>query len=260
MFLHSPEARKKISDAIKEKNKDPEFRRLSSERQKNGASRLTVNYWVKKKGYTEAESKAKISEIQKVNAARRTEKGVPKERNSLCVEYWVAKGKTVEEGVEIIRQRQAHASSFSSRFTGHVRTDESKRKISTTAASRRVRDEKYGTWVSKAEIEFFTFIKDNIDPCVESNKVVDYYIVDVSKGHKIIEFFGDYWHCNPMKCKAEEPAMFERKSKTVGDIWRRDQKRISHLQSLGYNVMIVWEHDWKFNREKCVDQIKQFLL
>ena len=83
------------------------------------------------------------------------------------------------------------------------------------------------------------------------------YIVDFKFNNKIIEYFGDYWHMNP--------SIHDRKSynKTIKsyahEIWTKDQERIDDLKSLGYEILIVWERDYKANPESSLAQIKEFL-
>ena len=80
-------------------------------------------------------------------------------------------------------------------------------------------------------------------PDYENNVQVSYYNVDfINKQTKhIIEVYGDYWHCNPIKY--EDDFMHYHFKMTAVQRRRLDEDRIKHLKSLGYDVTIVWESD-----------------
>lgn len=261
LYIHSDELKRKISSTLKKLNEDEDFRKLNSERQKNGASCLTITYWLKR-GFSEDEAKDRIKKLQTINASKSVLKGRYDKRSILCKQYWLDKGKTETEAIELIKQHQIKASAKSSKFKGHVRSDESKRKISNTIQKK---IKLYGfantNGTSKLEKEFYGYIKENIDIDVQANVKVNYYIVDVLKNKKIIEFYGDYWHCNPKFYKSGDLVKFKKTKNWVVDyIWNKNNERIDNLKSMGYDVLIIWEYDWKQNRNECINQIKDFLI
>lgn len=71
-------------------------------------------------------------------------------------------------------------------------------------------------------------------------KICDIYI---PKFNLIIEYNGDYWHCNPKKYN--EDYFNQKKSKTAKDIWEYDLRKLELIKSYGYNLEIVWESDLK---------------
>lgn len=68
----------------------------------------------------------------------------------------------------------------------------------------------------------------------------------------IIEFFGDYWHANPKKFKPEDIVHHKL---TAKQIWEYDKKRIDILQSCGFIVIIIWQNDFKKNKDKIFQEI-----
>lgn len=72
---------------------------------------------------------------------------------------------------------------------------------------------------------------------------------------KIIEFYGDYWHANPSKFSGDKKIH----KKTAGEVWAKDKRKIDDLKSLGYKVMIIWESEFKCNREETISKCIQFL-
>ena len=84
-------------------------------------------------------------------------------------------------------------------------------------------------------------------------------LVDFSLGNKIIEFFGDYWHANPNKNSPDNVFNTKRGSKTAKEIWKKDAVRIEALRHAGYDIMIVWESDFKQDPEKVISECQKFL-
>jgi hypothetical protein len=71
-------------------------------------SRFCVNFWVIR-GYSEEQSKLKISNIQKINSKKNRDRPVEQRRkeNNKCIEYWLDKGYTEEEGRIKISESQS---------------------------------------------------------------------------------------------------------------------------------------------------------
>jgi G:T-mismatch repair DNA endonuclease (very short patch repair protein) len=79
----------------------------------------------------------------------------------------------------------------------------------------------------------------NIDYIVEfkiGNRSVDYLLPEYKV---IIEYNGDYWHCNPKNYKHDyqhpQIKMF------ASEIWEKDIYRYNCIVSEGYSVLVVWE-------------------
>ena len=85
-------------------------------------------------------------------------------------------------------------------------------------------------------------------------------MIDFSFEQKLIEFHGDYWHANPSKYKPEDIIITRRTGPTTAkDIWETDSQRAASLSSLGYQLLIVWEHDFKTNPQETIEKCKAFL-
>ena len=97
---------------------------------------------------------------------------------------------------------------------------------------------------SKPEKEIENILKKlNID--VKRTYKVNEYICDIyiPKFNLIIEYNGDYWHCNPVKFNSEY--LHPHKKKTSSQIWNEDKIRIDNIKNYGYNLEVVWESDYK---------------
>jgi len=59
----------------------------------------------------------------------------------------------------------------------------------------------------------------------------------------IYEFHGDYWHGNPSVYNQNDINVITKTS--FGELYRKTQERKNELINLGYNVIEIWENDWK---------------
>jgi hypothetical protein len=95
---------------------------------------------------------------------------------------------------------------------------------------------------SKKENKLLDIIK-NVNKTTIGSYSVENFICDIFIQNKnlIIEFNGDYWHCNPNKFK---PNYFHKhKNKTAQEIWKDDSLRIENIKKKGYNLFVIWESD-----------------
>ena len=92
----------------------------------------------------------------------------------------------------------------------------------------------------------------------ESQATINNYNVDFLIDEKyIIECYGDYWHCNPVRYAAD---YYNRgKKKTAAEIWKRDEKRKRELESMGYKVLYFWEHEINNNIKDIKATLKRYI-
>lgn len=88
-----------------------------------------------------------------------------------------------------------------------------------------------------------------MDTVAKKYRMYDYCIPELKL---IIEYHGDYWHGNPKKYK---PSDLIRK-KCALDLWNEDYQKTLAANSRGYEVVVVWEHDWKHNRNDVTKRLK----
>lgn len=94
----------------------------------------------------------------------------------------------------------------------------------------------------------YTLVLDNITALPD--------FIDIAK-KKIIEFYGDYWHCNPLKYNS---TFFNKhKELTAKQIWEKDNERIQLLKNNGYDVLIIWEYEVRHNFNFFVEKSLSFL-
>lgn len=76
--------------------------------------------------------------------------------------------------------------------------------------------------------------------------------------NKIIEYNGDFWHSNPDVYR-HDYVNPRTKIKAV-DKWALDSIKIRYAQSQGYEVLVIWERDFKNNTEETIKKCIQFLI
>jgi G:T-mismatch repair DNA endonuclease (very short patch repair protein) len=82
------------------------------------------------------------------------------------------------------------------------------------------------------------------------------YDIFISSLNLVIEYNGDYWHCNPKKYK---PDYFnQKKQKTAKELWEYDKNKIDLIREKGYNLEIVWESDLKMDHTLIYKLIKKY--
>lgn len=252
-----------------------EERNRQSERAKEAMNRSEVReklkrkltpsqpkFWMEKKGLSKSEAEKR---------ARQNQIRAHKNRNSESyksiwqVDFWIDKGLSEEKAKQKVSEIQSRNSENSSRFDGKSHTEESKRKIASSMSS--VIDEKKSEWVnhfksdgfgSKLEKKIADWIRSEIRNDIEQNVEVETGdVVDIIVEEKIVEVYGDFWHCHPKMFDGEEkhPVL----EQTAKSIRQQDQERKTRIQQEGYDVIEVWETDWIENNQQAKSQIKNFL-
>jgi G:T-mismatch repair DNA endonuclease (very short patch repair protein) len=84
-------------------------------------------------------------------------------------------------------------------------------------------------------------------------KICDIYI---PKLNLIIEFNGDYWHCNPNKY--DKNYFHQVKGVTAEKLWEYDKNKVDIILNNGYNLEVVWESDYKLDKTIINKLIKKY--
>lgn len=84
------------------------------------------------------------------------------------------------------------------------------------------------------------------------------YAYDFVFNNKIIEFNGDYWHCNP---KIFSSDYFNSvKQKTAQEIWDYDKRKKECAEEYNNSLLIIWEYDYNNNKEETIKKCIDFLI
>lgn len=100
--------------------------------------------------------------------------------------------------------------------------------------------------VSKKEKEILKYIE-NLGFEVVGSYRIDTKICDIfiPSLNLIIEYNGDYWHCNPKKYKSNY--FNHKKNLFAKQIWEYDRNKLEIIRNNGYNLEVIWETDIKNN-------------
>jgi len=110
---------------------------------------------------------------------------------------------------------------------------------------------------SKAEDEIIQTLEE-LNIKVEPNYIIDGKIFDIyiPKYNLLIEYNGDYWHCNPNKY---EPNYINKKKNMLAkEIWEYDKNKVYLAIKNNYICETIWECDYKKNPEIIKEIIKKY--
>lgn len=283
---------KKIYDNNKKVNKQ-----LSDERSKGTNylqenSNRCIEFWIKK-GFSEEESLIKVKEIQTSNGKKLKDK---LDNNSLfktkfCnsintnINYYINKGFTKDEALIELTKRQTTFSLAKCiekhgdidglkiweerqnkwQTTLNNKTDEEKQEIN------RKRLFNYNGFSKQSQLLFWeiynNFNSHDITFYSLNNKEMHRYNKELKKHYlydyvdhtnkKVIEYNGDFWHCNPKIY--DENYYHKIMQKYAKDIWEQDKIKNEFIINMGYDLLIIWESDFKQNKEKTIQLCIDFI-
>jgi len=281
--LSEEEAKKKVKDAY-ERRRNSYMKIKEEDPERFKSFRVTHElYWIKK-GYSEEEAKKKAIEYQE-NMRRAFQENIKNNpqmyeaRTETQLKYWINKGYTEEEAKEKLKERQrtftldkcikkyGKEKGFD---VWRKRHEEWSKKIEA-----KYRNGEFSKMCkhnySNIELEFLEELLDKLNTnekyyCALDNQKQFFrhfkenqqtYAYDFVMGKKIIEFNGDYWHCNP---KIYEADYYHKMIKcTAKEKWEFDKTKKELIEKYGYKVMIVWEYDYRKNPEITINRCIEFL-
>lgn len=248
---------------------------------KNGAdeffkkkSRYNKEYWTSR-GYTEEEAVANISALQsKYGNMQDPEKA--KFNSHLCKEFWITRsGMTEEEAEKIISQRQK---TFTKEKciekygldAGLKRWEERQQKwqeslhksqnlhVGFSKISQNLFKDLLSHYQEQDKDYVFFGSKNHEYGLRENDKNYIYDFTDLNK-RKMIEFQGDIYHGNPLLFEGTDRPNPFKQDKTCKDLWEFDEEKKKVAMKNGFDVLIIWEHDYRSNKEKITKEALKFL-
>jgi hypothetical protein len=112
-------------------------------------------------------------------------------------------------------------------------------------------------YISKSESKWLDFIGITQEYRQFSIKIGNkQYFVDGfdPKTNTIYEYYGDYWHGNPNNPEFPPDKINKVKDKTFNELYVETIDRENILKNFGYNIISIWEIDWK-NQETNKPQL-----
>ena len=102
-------------------------------------------------------------------------------------------------------------------------------------------------------------IRENLYTGFESEVAVSGFVADECNGslHLILEFFGDYYHCNPRKYAGD----FYNTTlhMTAADRWQYDRRRLAAFRKAGFTPLVIWECDWAKDPQGVLLKVRTFM-
>jgi hypothetical protein len=74
----------------------------------------------------------------------------------------------------------------------------------------------------------------------------------------IYEFHGDYWHAHPSNKRYSKDEPHPRKRGTWGEVYERTLARERKIRELGYNLVVIWEHEFLASLNSYQDRISLY--
>ena len=202
--------------------------------------------------------------------------------NTTQLQYWLDKGLSITDANEAIRNRQTtfslekciekYGEDGNSRWlerqqkwlnTMNSKSEEEKKEIN-------FRKLKHNLFYSKISQELFWSIYNslNIKENVRFKELNDEYFL--SKGNnfflydfvslhnkKCIEFNGVFWHCKPGIYEKDYYHNIRRAS--AEDIWITDRTKMDLAIEKGFDVLVIWEDDYRKNKVEILNKCLLFL-
>jgi G:T-mismatch repair DNA endonuclease (very short patch repair protein) len=247
--------------------------------ERNSRRPIRKEYWIKK-GYSESDSMRLAEETKNSNNKKGAEKSASSNVRNITSrrrpEYFIARGYSKEDAKKLVSESQKY---FSKEICIEKYGEEQGLKIwqdrqnnwqntlknkpsEEIARINKLKLFKGGS-VSKGETILFEYLQKEKIPCKKQHAIqkddISYYVYDIVYQNKIIEYNGDFWHANPKKYKRCDVLRLPNNTTTAEKIWKKDQGKIQFAQDQGYEVLIVWESDFKENKEEVLTKCIQFL-
>jgi hypothetical protein len=79
-----------------------------------------------------------------------------------------------------------------------------------------------------------------------------FYDIADTKSMKIIEFNGDYWHCNPLQYSSDY--VVKQNGLSAKQIWKNDYLKIKAATDRGFSVKLVWWSDFEKQPDQVIEE------
>ena len=254
-YTQSEEGKKELSERAKG-DLNPNSKINATEEERKSRSPFSKEFY-KKHGFTEEEAKEKVSEF-----ATEALNGRLTETN---FEYWLEKTDGDEElAKELYKDRQAtftlekciiRHGEIAGTQIWNDRQEKWKNKV--------FNDIQFiGCGKSKISHNMFSFLTEDKnlyenEKYIKHNNHIHKYDYCDRNSKRIIEFNGDFWHCNPKIYKFDyfHPV----KNKTAQEIWDYDVMKIKAAEFYNYEVLTIWEYEYVNFPDETIKKCIQFL-
>ncbi|WP_296865314.1 hypothetical protein [uncultured Methanobrevibacter sp.] len=230
-------------------------------------------YWISR-GFSEEESIEKVKEHQSKSAkAYRTKYRENPEKyeaiNTNQKKYWINKGFSEEGAIKKVseRQRTFTLEKCIEKYGEEQGIQKWKDRQNKWKKSLANNFEKNGDgrspqslWAKDIISELCIFLNIDVpkkEKYITSKETHKHYSYDFCYKNKIIEFNGDYWHCNPIFWKHD--SYNSSIQMTAAEKWKFDEEKVNCAKSYNYNVLVIWENEYNENEELAINKCIKFL-
>lgn len=245
--------------------------------ERNSRRPIRKEYWIKK-GYSEGKSIQLANEAKEKNNKKGSKNSVITPFRSVssrrCIEYYTARGFSTEEAEKLRSNSQKyfskeiciqkHGESNGTKIwqsrqdawqaTLNAKPAEEKARINRSKLSKGITVSKAEKIITEKLVNLGFEVITQFSIFHENKKQ---FVYDIMYNNKIIEYNGDFWHSNPAFFKED---YWNPKTKiTAGDKWKLDKIKIQAAQDQGYEVLVIWENDFKKSQTETIDKCIQFL-
>ena len=94
--------------------------------------------------------------------------------------------------------------------------------------------------------------------CGQNSYFIDFYCPKTKLG---IEFYGSYWHADPIRYKYQDQIRFPGGIELAKQIWQKDHSRLKQILSSEQinDILVVWESEYLQNKQKIIQKCTEFL-
>lgn len=211
----------------------------------------SVAYWIKK-GLSSEDAKARVKQIQTISWTRLTDS----ERTER-ISRWIKTmdSKTTEEK-NLLNFKKGHSAEAYMASRNISYEDALELSIAHYAKRSRYSGVSQELFWKVSELlgeSYLYFAALNYEYQI-GGKCIDFFD---GKSYTLVEFNGDYWHCNPATYRPD----FVRYGKTACEVWEHDKKRQDMIKSVlpECEIVNVWESDYLRSPDKVVNLICEII-
>ena len=201
-----------------------------------------IEYYINN-GYSEEEAHVKLVKRQTTFSKK------------ICIEKY---GK--EKGLKIWQERQDKWQSTLNNKSEQEKEEINRKKISSNSFFSKISQELFWKLYNNINNNYKIFFKELnkeyifYDKISKKHFVYDYIDIDRKK---CIEFNGYFWHCKPGMYN--EKYYNKIKGQTAKEIWEYDKIKNNFIISEGYKLLIVWEDEYKKDKQAVVNKCIKFI-
>lgn len=243
--------------------------------ERNSRRPIKPEYWIAR-GKSEDEAKLLASSKKDLNnrsGAKNRDKEHFKKHSARCKEFWMLRGFTEEAAKKEVKKQQAVFSLeklqmkygedkgleiWKTRQEKWQKTLSDKSNEEKAIINAKKIGRGYSISVAEQEIaDYLSNIFEKTQTQFSLFRKEKSFVYDIRVENKIIEYYGDYWHCNPLYFSPEE---CNKRSKSLAyEQWARDKDKIDYAINQGYEVLIIWEKDYREDESREINKCIQFL-